>query len=222
MSEKEYYRFWKSVNRANNSKAVKYASVIDGCSGDNAIVDRWHSHFEDLCNFTRDIMSEVQFRARVPLNVNVSFYKTFIEVSGVAFACKNQKCGKATGPDDMAMDALINGTLVRIDCMYIWLFFLIYQLRLSTQRFHAVYNYTSCENKAGDVSHLNNYGAIALSPVLSKLFECVLEKFLSSQNIVDNHQFGFKRGHSTSLCTNALKQTVDYTLAVAVMFLLVL
>jgi len=66
------------------------------------------------------------------------------------------------------------------------------------------------KNKAGDVSHLNNYRAIALSPVLSKLFECVLEKFLSSQNIVDNHQFGFKRGHSTSLCTNALKQTVDY------------
>jgi len=46
--------------------------------------------------------------------------------------------------------------------------------------------------------------------VLFKLFECVPEKFLSSQNIVDKHQFGFKRGHSTSLCTNALKQRVDY------------
>ena len=56
------------------AKAVKYASVVDGCSGDKAIADRWHSHFEDLYNSTRDIMSEVQFRARLPLNVNASSY----------------------------------------------------------------------------------------------------------------------------------------------------
>jgi len=46
--------------------------------------------------------------------------------------------------------------------------------------------------------------------VLSKLFEGVLARFLGSDSTVDNHQFGFKAGHSTSLCTNVLKQTVDY------------
>jgi len=46
--------------------------------------------------------------------------------------------------------------------------------------------------------------------VLSKLFEGVLARFLGSDSSVDNHQFGFKAGHSTSLCTNVLKQTVDY------------
>ena len=34
------------------------------------------------------------------------------------------------------------------------------------------------KNKAGDLSNLNNYRAIALSPVLSKLFEGVLARFL--------------------------------------------
>ena len=33
----EYRKFWKSVNRSNNNKAVKYGSTIDGCSGDNDI-----------------------------------------------------------------------------------------------------------------------------------------------------------------------------------------
>ena len=31
-----------------------------------------------------------------------------------------------------------------------------------------------------------------------------------SDSAVENHQFGFKAGLSTSLCTNVLKQTVDY------------
>ena len=37
LSNKEYRKFWKSVNRSNNNKAVKYGSTIDGCSGDNDI-----------------------------------------------------------------------------------------------------------------------------------------------------------------------------------------
>ena len=46
----------------------------------------------------------------------------------------------------------------------------------------------------------------------SKLFEGVLglSKFLGCDSNINNHQFGFKAGHSTSLCTNILKQTVDY------------
>ena len=66
------------------------------------------------------------------------------------------------------------------------------------------------KNKAGDLSDLNNYRAIALSPVHSMFFEGVLAIYLGSESTVDNHQFGFKAGHSTSLCTNVLKQTVDY------------
>jgi len=82
------------------------------CSGDNDIANKWHSHFEDLYNSVKDPLSESIFRARVhvPANVSVCSYTTFIQVSDIATACKNQKSGKATGPDDMAMEALTNGT----------------------------------------------------------------------------------------------------------------
>jgi len=33
---------------------------------------------------------------------------------------------------------------------------------------------------------------------------------LSSSSGCDQYQFGFKRGHSTGLCTAMFKQTVDY------------
>ena len=98
------------MNRSNNNKAVKYASTIDGCSGGNDIANRWHSHFEDLYNSVKDPLSESIFRARVPANVSVCSYTTFIQVSNIATACKNQKSDEATGPDDMATEALTYGT----------------------------------------------------------------------------------------------------------------
>ena len=63
--------------------------------------------------------------------------------------------------------------------------------------------------------HLNysdstNYRGIALSSILGKLFDLYVlnryESFLATSNL----QFGFKRGHSTSMCTMILKEAIDY------------
>ena len=82
------------MNRSNNNKAVKYDSTIDGCSCDNDIANRWHSHFVDLYNFVKDPLSESIFRARVPANVSVCSYTTFTQVSDIATACKISKVVK--------------------------------------------------------------------------------------------------------------------------------
>jgi len=66
------------------------------------------------------------------------------------------------------------------------------------------------KNKSGDLSDINNYRAIALYPVISKIFENVIGKFLRTDTSAENHQFGFKAHHLTSLCTNVLKEMVAY------------
>jgi len=86
LSNEEYRKFRKSVNRSNYNKAVKYASTIDGCSGDNDIANRWHSHIEDLYNSAKDPLdplSESICQTRVPANVSVCSYTTFIQVSDI-------------------------------------------------------------------------------------------------------------------------------------------
>ena len=60
------------------------------------------------------------------------------------------------------------------------------------------------------MSDINSYRAIAISPALSKLFEVTLESYIKTDSDIENHQFGFKAGHSTALCTSILKQTVGY------------
>jgi len=66
------------------------------------------------------------------------------------------------------------------------------------------------KNKLGDLSCADNYRAITLSPVISKVFEyCVLHKFegfLWSNQL----QFGFKKNSSCTTAIFVLSQVVEY------------
>jgi len=67
------------------------------------------------------------------------------------------------------------------------------------------------KNKTGYITDASNYRAIAISNAESKLLEnIVLQRIQSSQDDVHCYQLGFKKGHSTGLCTYMLKQTVEY------------
>ena len=64
--------------------------------------------------------------------------------------------------------------------------------------------------KTGDLSDVNNYRAIALSNCITKILGVLIYSFIESRDNADEYQFGFKRNHSTALCTHVFKQTVNY------------
>ena len=66
------------------------------------------------------------------------------------------------------------------------------------------------EISGGDMTDINNYRAIAVSNAETKIFESIILSMVTSSACEDKYQFGFKAGHSTSLCTGVLKQTVSY------------
>ena len=71
----------------------------------------------------------------------------------------------------------------------------------------------SHKNTAGDLWDASNYRAIAISNSCSMVLELVMYNyFRAAQPDVfdDHHQVGFKKSHSTGLCTHVLKSTVDY------------
>ena len=66
------------------------------------------------------------------------------------------------------------------------------------------------KDKTGNINNVDNYRAITLSPIISKLFEVVLLNICSDVLDTDTLQFGFK---NNSGCTDAvftLKATLDY------------
>ena len=55
--------------------------------------------------------------------------------------------------------------------------------------------------KSGDLTDVNNYRASAIYTFMSKLFETVIAHHFAVDGDSDKYQFGFKKEHSTSLCT---------------------
>ena len=68
------------------------------------------------------------------------------------------------------------------------------------------------KNKGGDLTDIDNYRVIAVSNAETKILETVILTRFNEVDKCDMYQFGFKKGHSTGLCTSVVKQTVDYYL----------
>jgi len=75
--------------------------------------------------------------------------------------------------------------------------------------------------KTGDLSDVNNYRAIALSNSVTKILESLLYCFIESHVAAYEYQSGFKKNHSSALCTHVLKETVNYYRQMVAMFLFV-
>ena len=60
--------------------------------------------------------------------------------------------------------------------------------------------------KKGDKRHLENYRPVSILPIFGKIFEKViysrLYSFLSTNCVISNTQFGFRKGHSTAHALN--------------------
>ena len=66
------------------------------------------------------------------------------------------------------------------------------------------------KDKKGDLGSKNNFRPIALTTIMSKLFEIlILNRYGDLLHSADN-QFGYKKKHATDLCVYTLKQVVDY------------
>ena len=66
------------------------------------------------------------------------------------------------------------------------------------------------KNKTGDTSDKNNYRPIALVTAASKNFEICILEVLEMYLITHDHQFRFKRKHSTDMCIFTVRSIVKY------------
>jgi len=65
LMSKDFNKCWKNIIKCNNDKIKKYTSVLDGCSGENDITNRWRNHFEQLYNRIPDTSMEDEFYDRI-------------------------------------------------------------------------------------------------------------------------------------------------------------
>ena len=66
------------------------------------------------------------------------------------------------------------------------------------------------KNKCGDLSDISNYRPIAISCVVSKIFEYVILLRIEEYLWTTDNQFGCKAHHSTDLCVYALTEFIEH------------
>jgi len=146
-------------------------------------------------------INEVDFNSGRP-----AYVITVQELHNCVF---KQKVGKATGPDDIAMEAIVNGG-PKLAVHLCFLFNLFLQFSYMPSGIMQSVIVPLVKDKSGDLSDVNNYRAIAISTSMCKLFESIVASEVGSPDDADKYQFCFKKGHSTSLCTDIFKKTVSY------------
>ena len=197
--------FWKSVQSMSNTKATNTVTCVAGVSGTKNIANVWKLHFEKIYNTivdvdTRDNVCELLSGCNDTYNVTVDMVKQ---------AVYKQHRGKAAGHDGVYMESLIYACPRLFVHLTILLNECIKHSYLPEALMRSVI-VPLIKNKNGDTSDLNNYRAIALSTVLSKVLESIILHDIVTHDEADMHQFGFKAGLSTTLCTNVCKNVINY------------
>ena len=66
------------------------------------------------------------------------------------------------------------------------------------------------KNKSGNLADKNNYRPVALSSILSKVFEHVILFRLEDYLWTNDNQFGFKPSYPTDLCVYAFIEFIGH------------
>ena len=89
-----------------NAKASVYVNCIGSAHGDSEIANMWRDHFDRLYHSNSDKISRELFYSMLDGH---NFSNHNVTVADIYEAIIKQKTGKATGLDDIAMEAFIYG-----------------------------------------------------------------------------------------------------------------
>ena len=210
---------WNTINKITNRKHSKKTDKPTRLVIDNKELINDSEICEGLNNFFNKI--GIDLAKKIPYDnmtqqeyinnlheQNSNFKFKNITTSDILKINKSIKPKFSAGPDDIP-SAIVKIILKEIPEVIVNIINsslnsgLVHE-RLKTAIIIAIY-------KKGDKSDPNNYRPIALINALSKIIEKVvgfqLRKYLESNKILSNNQFGFRSLHS---CTHAMITTLDY------------
>ena len=190
-----------SVYKISNNKATSHVASVGGATGNYAIANMWKDHFHEVYNSHDNTHHKSAFEQKVQSICLATDTFEQIIINDVAFVMKKQKKGKAAGPNGLCMESFIFGgpSLHVVLCIFLNLCLTYGYLPSS---FCEATIIPLVKSKIGDLTNVNNYRAIAISPAMSKIFESILLYRIESHDDADDYQFGFKSHHSTMSCTH--------------------
>ena len=195
--------FRKEIGKMTNSdKKVPLAATINGVTGEKQVADMWKQHFAALLNSNNSTY--------LPLD-NEAMSAPFDEFSESELidAIKSLKNGKAHGPDRLCAEHLKRAGHSIVPILVTFFNCAVVHGYIP-QKFMDTTLVPIVKDKKGTLCSVDNYRPIALTCILSKVFEIlILNRYIDLLCTMPN-QFGFKPKHGTELCIFVLKQLIDF------------
>lgn len=204
--------FWKCWNskfeKANNS-----SKFIDGLGDDEQIAEAFAEHFRKTCTSFNDsqnsrlrldyLKMRLDYVGDPPLNS----YKVDAEL--IESVLLKMARGKAAGLDELTVEHILFSHPVLVS-MLVELINLIMFASHVPYGFRLSYTVPLSKDETGcKRNSVDNYRAISISPVISKLFEhCILMRYSEFLGSSPN-QFGFKKRSSCGHAIYSVRKIVD-------------
>lgn len=201
--------FWNEVRKANG-KCNTVPNMIDGVIGEENISEVFANKYESLYNsvsYDENDMNELAKTLNARITDDTVQYH--ISYENVVAALSNIKRGKNDGYGMLYSDHFINGPS-RLLVLLSMLFNSMIVHGFSPDGFNVSTIQPLVKNKRKSLNDSSNYRAIALSSPLSKIFDWVILNKSVDQFDTSNMQYGFKAKSSTTQCTFALTETINY------------
>jgi hypothetical protein len=209
----EFWKCWASKTRSNFVKEVFINDSNDEVNVANAFADHFQSVYYDSSTNRGAKLEFEQMMANLAPACSASRISSLFTVELVDKCIRKLKLGKASGPDELSAEHLLNAHPIVV--VHLCLLF----------RDMALHSYVPDElgkgtiiplikDKLGNINDINNYRGITLISVISELFELVLLELRAPYLTTHDLQFGFKKGMG---CNNAIfvfQETIILSLGV--------
>lgn len=213
--QKDMNQFWQKWNSKFSNKHSS-PSVINGVSGDRVIADIFCDNFSGVYfdsykddSLLVDFMEKLHCKLSKEYESNCFLGSTLFDVVDIEASLNCLKNGKASGPDGLTKENMIYAHPSIIIHLKL-LFNMICVHGFVPDNFGHSVTVPVVKDKTKDMYSADNYRPIALSPIISKIFEyCIFNKY-KHLFVSDNLQFGFKKNLSCSHAIFVLTQVVDY------------
>lgn len=209
----DFWKTWNSKFKKNVCKRVN----LDGCTNDEETANKFAAHFNNVfCKSSDDTSAYDDYlrkRSECLLDMDnpQCSYECIdkINVEVIEQSLKRLKFGKAAGPDDLCAENVHYAHPALIVHLK-QLFKLILIHGFVPNSFGVGLSVPLVKDKAGNINNMDNYRAITLSPIISKLFEIVLLHICDDVLDTDALQFGFKDKIGCADAIFTLKSTLEY------------
>ena len=210
----DFWKTWKVKFHKNINKSIN----INGCMNDEDIANEFARNFNtvfvkraDYDDYEDTYVTYLNQREKCindKLQSSIEFIES-ITVESIDRCIRGLKLGKACGPDDLCSEHLIYAH-PSLTLHFMTLFRLMSMHAYVPNGFGVGISIPLIKDKSGNINDADNYRAITLSPVISKLFEKLLLTLCDSMLSSDPLQFGFKQHIGCNDAIFTLKSTIEY------------